>query len=119
MKSWPIYTSVKSIKSSYKNVFYIGDSFYTFPPTMAQGASQSIEAANKIFEIICSNQSNKENEYFQNRIKRINIINKRSKFNYFGFHISNPLLKILRNSFLKRIIKNKNFINSYLGKIYK
>ena len=46
-------------------------------------------------------------------------INKRSKFNYFGFHISNPLLVTLRNFFLQRLVKNKNFIQSYLGKIYK
>ena len=39
LKSWPIYTSSKPIKSIYKNVLYIGDAFYTFPPTMAQGAS--------------------------------------------------------------------------------
>jgi len=52
-------------------------------------------------------------------MERTNLINKRSKFNYFGFHISNPLVKILRNELLKRLVKNKNFINSYLGKVYK
>jgi len=119
LKSWPIYTSGKPIKSIYKNVLYIGDAFYTFPPTMAQGASQSIEAANEIFELISDNHSDIQNEYFKNRAERTNLINKRSKFNYFGFHISNPLLKILRNEFLKRLVKNKKFIHSYLGKIYK
>ena len=49
---------------------------------------------------------------------RTNLINKRSKINYFGFHIANPSLKILRNFFLKRLVKNKNFIQNYLGKIY-
>ena len=43
--------SNKPIKSVYKNVFYIGDAFYTFPPTLAQGASQAIEAANEILRI--------------------------------------------------------------------
>ena len=119
LKSWPIYTSGKPIKSIYKKVLYIGDAFYTFPPTMAQGASQSIEAANEIFDLISNNHSDIQNEYFKNRVKRTNLINKRSKFNYFGFHISNPLLKILRNEFLKRLVKNKNFIHSYLGKVYK
>ena len=99
LKSWPIYTSGKPIKSIYKNVLYIGDAFYTFPPTMAQGASQSIEAANEIFELISDNHPDIQNEYFKNRVERTNLINKRSKFNYFGFHISNPLLKILRNFF--------------------
>jgi len=119
LKSWSIYTSGKPIKSIYKNALYIGDSFYTFPPTMAQGASQSIEAANEIFDLINDNHPDIQNEYFKNRLERTNLINKRSKFNYFGFHISNPLLKILRNEFLKRLVKNKNFIHSYLGKIYK
>ena len=119
LKSWPIYISGKPIKSIYKNVLYIGDAFYTFPPTMAQGASQSIEAASEIFELISNNHPDIQNEYFKNRIKRTNLINKRSKLNYFGFHISNPLLKIVRNEFLKILVKNKNFIHSYLGKIYK
>jgi len=119
LKSWSIYTSAKPMKSIYKNVLYIGDAFYTFPPTMAQGASQAIEAANEIFELINSNHTDIQNEYFKNRVERTNLINKRSKFNYFGFHISNPLLKILRNEFLKRLVKNKNFIHSYLGKVYK
>ena len=119
LKSWPVYTSDKLIKSIYKNVLYVGDAFYTFPPTMAQGASQAIEAANEIFNLISDNHTDIQNAYFENRAKRTNQINKRSKFNYFGFHISNPILKILRNEFLKRLVKNKNFINSYLGKIYK
>ena len=119
LKSLPIYTSGKPIKSIYKNVIYIGDAFYTFPPTMAQGASQAIEAANEIFNLISDNHTDIQNAYFKKRIERTNLINKRSKFNYFGFHISNPLLKILRNELLKRLVKNKNFIYSYLGKIYK
>ena len=86
---------------------------------MAQGASQAIEAANEIFELISDNHADIQNEYFKNRVERTNLINKRSKFNYFGFHISNPLLEILRNFFLKRLVINKNFIQSYLGKIYK
>ena len=119
LKSWPIYASSKPTKSIYKNVLYIGDAFYTFPPTMAQGASQSIEAANEIFELISDNNTDIQNEYFKKRVERTNLINKRSKLNYFGFHITNPLLKTLRNFFLKRLVKNKNFIQNYLGKIYK
>ncbi len=119
LKSWPIYISNKPSKSIYKNVFYIGDSFYTFPPSMAQGASQAIEAANEIFELITSNKLDIKNEYFNNRLKKTNLVNKRSKINYFSFHLSNSFLKFFRNFFLKRLVKNKNFIQSYLGKIYK
>ena len=86
---------------------------------MAQGASQAIESANEIFDLISDNHPDIQNEYFKNRAERTNIINKRSKLNYFGFHISNPLLKIFRNKILKILVKNKNFINSYLGKVYK
>jgi len=102
-----------------KGVVYIGDAFFTFPPTMAQGASQAIESANEIFNLIKDNHSDIQNVYFNNRAERTNLISKRSKFNYFGFHISNPLLKIFRNKVLKILVKNKNFINSYLGKVYK
>ena len=119
IKSWPIYTSKKPIKSIYKNVLYIGDSFYTFSPTIAQGASQAIESANEIFQLINNNDKDLHNKYFKNRAERTNLIMTRSKINYFGFHIANPLLKILRNFFLKRLVKNKNFTQSYLGKIYK
>jgi len=119
LKSWPIYTSGKPVKSIYKNVFYIGDAFYTFPPTLAQGASQAIESANEIFELINDNNQDIQNKYFKNRVKRTDLISKRSKINYFGFHVTNPLLKILRNFFLRRLVKNKNFIQIYLGKIYK
>ena len=118
-KSWPLYISGKPTKSIYKNVFYIGDAFYTFPPTIAQGASQAIESANEIFNLINDNNPNIENFYFKNRLERTNLINKRSKFNYLGFHISNSVLKIFRNKILKILIKNKKFINNYLGKVYK
>ena len=118
LKSWPVYTSEKPIKSNYNNVIYIGDAFYTFLPTLAQGASQAIEAANEIFHLMKNNHQDIQNEYFRNRAERTSLINKRSKFNYFGFHISNSFLQNLRNFFLKRLVKNKNFIQSYLGKIY-
>ena len=116
---WPVYVTKKPIKSTYENVFYLGDAFYTFVPALAQGASQSVEAGYELFNLLNENKKNIQNLYFKKRLKRTKQINKRSKFNYFGFHISNSLLEILRNFFLKRLIKNKNFIESYLGRIYK
>ena len=47
------------------------------------------------------------------------MIYKKSKFNYFIFHISNPLIVFIRNLVIKYLVKNTKFINSYLGKIYK
>jgi salicylate hydroxylase len=118
LKSWPIYTSTKPIKPILKKVFYIGDAFYTFPPTLAQGASQSIESAKELYDLLIGNRQNVENIYFEKRLKKIIMINNRSRLNYFVFHISNTVLKIFRNQFLKYLIKRKSFIRSYLGKIY-
>jgi len=117
-KSWSIYTSAKPVKSILKKVFYIGDAFYTFPPTLAQGASQSIESAKELYDLLIDNKENVENTYFEKRLKKTIMINNRSRLNYFLFHISNTVLKIFRNKFLKRLIKSKSFINRYLGKIY-
>ena len=118
LKSWSIYTSAKPVKSILKKVFYIGDAFYTFPPTLAQGASQSIESAKELYDLLIDNKKNIENIYFEKRLKKTIMINNRSRLNYFAFHFSNPVLKIFRNEFLKRLIKSKSFINRYLGKIY-
>jgi salicylate hydroxylase len=118
LKSWPIYTSAKPVKSILKKVFYIGDAFYTFPPTLAQGASQSVESAKELYDLLIDNKENIENTYFEKRLKKTIMINNRSRLNYFAFHFSNPVLKIFRNEFLKRLIKSKSFINRYLGKIY-
>jgi salicylate hydroxylase len=119
LKKWPIYVSRNPIKSIYQNVLYAGDAFHTFPPVMAQGASQAIEAASEIFNLIKENHPDIQNVYFKNRLEKTNLINKRSKINYFSFHISNSVLKIFRNKILKILIKNKKFINNYLGKVYK
>ena len=43
----------------------------------------------------------------------------RSKLNQFAFHLSNPLTVYFRNIFLKKLVKNKKFLESYLGKIYR
>ena len=118
LKSWSIYTSAKPVKSILKKVYYIGDAFYTFPPTLAQGASQSIESAKELYDLLINNKVNFENIYFKKRLKKTIMINNRSRLNYFLFHFSNSILKIFRNKFLKRLIKSKSFINRYLGKIY-
>jgi salicylate hydroxylase len=118
LKSWSIYTSSKAIKSTLKKVLYIGDAFYTFPPTLAQGASQSVESAKELYDLLIDNTQNIENIYFKKRLQKITMINNRSKLNYFAFHFSNPVLKFFRNQFLKRLIKNNRFINTFLGKIY-
>ena len=116
---WPIYTSKDPIKSKLKNVFYLGDAFYTFPPTMAQGASQSIEGAIELFQVLEKDSNDKQNLYFINRLNRTKIINKRSNFNFFVFHLSNKLLVSFRNLILKKIINSKEFIKSYLGKVFR
>jgi salicylate hydroxylase len=112
---FPIFVSSEIHKPINKNTFIIGDAFFAFPPTFAQGASQSIEVAHEIFR----NLENKKNQFISERIKRTKMINIKSKFNYFVFHLSNPLIIWFINILMKYLVKDKKFINSYLGKIYK
>ena len=116
---WPIYTSKEPKNSKIKNVFYLGDAFYAFSPTMAQGASQSIEGAEELQHILEKNINDKQNLYFTNRFNRTRVIKKRSNFNYFAFHLSNKVLVFFRNLILKIIINRKEFIKNYLGKVFR
>ena len=118
LKYWPIYISKKPSKSIYENLFYIGDAFFTFPPTMAQGASQSIEAADELFNLLSKDNKKTPDLFFKKRLMRTKIINRRSKLNHHIFHFSNPLLKTIRNKSLKILMKNKIFLNNYIGKVY-
>ena len=114
IKCFPIFVSKKIQIPEPKNIFLMGDAFYSFPPSFAQGASQSIEAANELFADLKNNSSN----YYKKRIFKTKQINSRSSLNHFAFHLSNPLNIFFRNIFLKYLSKNKNFLESYLGKIY-
>jgi len=118
LKSWPLYASNTVLPSSNKKVFYLGDAFHGLLPTMAQGASQSIEGAYDLFNLLKENNEDAHNIYFKNRSRRMKAIQKRSNFNFFAFHISNPWIQIIRNTILKHLVKNKKFINRYLGKVY-
>ena len=93
----------------------IGDAFFALPPTLAQGASKSIDDAYELYK----NLENNNNFFLKKRIKKIKMINKRSKINYFAFHLSSNQLTFVRDIIMKYLIKNKKFINTYLGKIYK
>jgi len=119
LKTWPLYSTGKILPSSNKNVFYLGDAFQGFLPTMAQGASQSIESAYTLFNLLKDKNDNAHNIYFETRSKRAKLIKKRSSFNFFAFHVSNPVTKLIRNIILKHVVKNKTFISNYLGKVYK
>ena len=118
LNSWPLYSTDKILPSSNKNVFYLGDAFQSFLPTMAQGAAQSIEGAYTLFNLLKDKNNNAHNIYFETRSKRAKLIKKRSNFNFFAFHVSNPVIKVIRNIILKYVIKNKAFISNYLGKVY-
>ena len=118
LKSWPIYVTPKPTKSTYDNIFYLGDAFYTFTPEMAQGAAQSIEGANELFNLLSKNTREIQNLYFNRRLERTKIINSRSRLNYFSFHLSNPLIIKIRNFTLKKITKSEKFLDIYLGNIY-
>ena len=98
-----------------KDTFIIGDAFFALPPTFAQGASQSIEVANELYK----NLENENTQFNSERVKRVRMIDIKSKLNYFAFHLSNPLIIWIRNLIMQKLVKNEKFINSYLGKIYK
>tara|TARA_A100000164_G_scaffold374467_1_gene407520 strand:+ start:399 stop:1541 length:1143 start_codon:yes stop_codon:yes gene_type:complete len=116
LKIFPVFISDDFYKLQNKNIHLIGDAFFAFPPSFAQGASQSIEGAYELFQSI---ENKTENDFFKSRVNKTKMINVRSKFNQFAFHLSNPLTIFLRNIFLKNLIKNKKFLESYLGKIYR
>ena len=116
LKIFPVFVSDDFFKTKNHNIQFIGDAFFAFPPSFAQGASQSIEGAYELFKNI---ESNTEGDFYKNRVNKTKKVNIRSKFNQFAFHLSNPLTNFLRNIFLKKLVKNKKFLESYLGKIYK
>ena len=72
----------------------------------------------ELFKILDEGNSDNFNKYYSNRIVRTKMINRRSKLNYFIFHISNPILVLIRNIVLKIVVNNKKFLNKYLGQIY-
>ena len=115
IKCFPIFTSTEISQPKNKKTYIIGDAFFAFPPTFAQGASQSIEVAYELYK----NFENENDQFKKKRIKRAKMIDRKSKFNYFAFHLSNPLMIFVRNLLLRYLVKNNKFINSYLGKIYK
>ena len=115
LKSFPVYVSSKFPSLNEQNIFLSGDALFTFPPSFAQGASQSIETANDILKSILNGST----EYYQKRIENISSINDKSKLNHFSFHLSNPLSVFIRNNILKFLSKNKTFLENYLGKIYR
>ena len=119
LKSWPLYSSPKILPSSNKKVFYIGDAFNGFLPTLAQGAGQSIESAYELFNLIKNQTTDASNVYFKIRSERVKITKRRSDFNFFVFHFSSSVMQKIRNILLKFLVKRKFFINSYLGKVYK
>ncbi len=115
IQAFPVFVSKKISTTNQKNIFLSGDALFTFPPSFAQGASKSIETAQDIFESIIGGSDN----LYKNKISRIYSINWRSKLNHFAFHLSNPINIFIRNIILKYLSKNKKFLQSYLGNIYR
>ena len=94
LKIFPVFVSDDFFKIDNNKIHLIGDAFFAFPPSFAQGASQSIEGA---FELFKSIENNTEIDFFKSRVYKTKMVNNRSKFNEFIFHLSNPLTKLFRN----------------------
>ena len=116
LKIFPVFVSDNFLEIKDNNIHFIGDAFFAFPPSFAQGASQSIEGAYELFEKI---KNNTEKDFFKIRVNKTKMVNLRSKFNQFTFHLSNPVTIFFRDFFLKKLLKNKKFLEIYLGKIYR
>tara|TARA_X000001036_G_scaffold146753_1_gene139585 strand:- start:165 stop:644 length:480 start_codon:yes stop_codon:yes gene_type:complete len=116
LKIFPVFVSENFYRLKNNSIHFIGDAFFAFPPSFAQGASQSIEAAYDLFKSI---ENSTESNFFENRVNKTKMVNIRSKLNQFAFHLSNPLTVFFRNIFLKRLVKNKKFLETYLGKVYR
>ena len=114
IKCFPVFVS-KGFLKPVNNIYLVGDAFFAFPPSFAQGASQSIESGSELFDSISKHEKN----FFNNRVKKVRMVNNRSKLNQFIFHLSNPIIVFLRNIVLKRLTKQEKFLENYLGKIYK
>ena len=115
IKAFPVFVSKSFPNIKQKNIFFSGDALFTFSPSFAQGASQSIETANDILDCIIKKSDN----LYKNRLKKISSISLRSKINNFAFQLSNPINILIRNIILKYLSKNKKFLEHYLGKIYR
>ena len=119
LKSWPLYSTPKILPSYNSKVFYIGDAFNGFLPTLAQGAGQSIESAYELFNLLKKEKLHSPKVYFRKRLKRVKIIKNRSNLNFFVFHFSSKLMQLIRNKLMRFLMSKKSFINAYLGSIYK
>jgi salicylate hydroxylase len=114
IKYFPVFVS-KSYLKPVDNIFLVGDAFFAFSPSFAQGASQSIEGGYELFDNIINNKDH----FHDSRVSKVKMVNNRSKINQFAFHLSNPIIIFFRNICLKILTKNKKFLENYLGKIYK
>tara|TARA_B100002051_G_scaffold276545_1_gene325568 strand:- start:9332 stop:10516 length:1185 start_codon:yes stop_codon:yes gene_type:complete len=115
VKAFPVFVSNNIPSTNKKNIFLSGDALFALSPSFAQGASQSIETAQNIFDTIINDKSN----FYKNKLKKILSIQNRSKLNNFSFHLSNPINIFIRNLILKYLSKNRKFLDFYLGKIYR
>ena len=116
LKIFPVFVSEEFLKIQNNNIHLIGDAFFAFPPSFAQGASQSIESA---YDLFIALNNDKKVDFFKKRVNKSKMVNSRSKFNLFVFHLSNPFIIFFRNIFLKKLVKNKKFLEYYLGRIYR
>ena len=81
LKIFPVFVSDSFFKTKNNNMHLIGDAFFAFPPSFAQGASQSIEGSYELFQSI---ENNTPSNFFRNRVNKTRMVNNRSKINQFA-----------------------------------
>ena len=112
---YPIFVSKHYNKPHNEKIFIVGDALFAFPPSFAQGASQSLETSHEAYKNIIGEKNN----YYENRELIIKEVKVRSEFNQFAFHVSNPFIKYFRDISMKLLCNKKFFLKYYLGRIYK
>ena len=71
LKIFPVFVSDNFSETKNNKIHFIGDAFFAFPPSFAQGISQSIESAYELFQSI---ENNTEKDFLK-RVSKIKMVN--------------------------------------------
>ena len=93
IKTWPLYYTSKILPSTNAKVFYIGDAFNGFLPTMAQGAGQSIESALIYLNLLKKDKIPKFKNCILKRLSKTKLLEVDQTSIILFFHLSSGFCK--------------------------
>ena len=114
---WGIYTRPLLKKYFVKNITLFGDAAHPIVPFLGQGGCLAIEDGYSFAKLLSddSNYEDTQNHYEQTRRPRVKMITRLSKHQALHNHISNPLLRKIRNFLMSKT----SIIDKQMDKIYK